>query len=125
MLPHSDTQRQMRDVVIKALWKYQYTITDPDAYFVMVTDAEQVENVLFKRLLKKRGNVGQLCLNDDVSTEDEAAVADVRRVMIKLLEGMVPEPSMFERDLTPQSKSPSKSTPKPPAKTPKHHEQKR
>jgi hypothetical protein len=104
LLPHAENQKEMRDVVIKALWKYQYTVADPDAFFVMVTDAEQVENVLFKRLLKKRGNVGQLCLNDDVSTEDESAVADVRRVMIKLLQGMVPEPSSFERDSEPQPK---------------------
>ena len=98
LLPHADSQNEMRQTAIKALYKYQYTIVDPDAFFVMVTDAEQVENVLFKRLLKKRGKVGQLCLNDDVSTEDEGAVADVRRVMIKLLSGMVPEPSSFEVD---------------------------
>jgi hypothetical protein len=62
----------------------------------MVTDAEQVENVLFKRLIKRKAKVGQLCLNDDVSTEEEGAVADVRRVMMRLLQEMLPEPSDFE-----------------------------
>lgn len=81
--------------------KYQYAIVEPDAFFVMVTDAEQVENVLMKRMLKKREKVGQLCLNDDVSTEDPQAVADVRKVMIQLLEGIVPEPSSFEKDVNP------------------------
>jgi hypothetical protein len=97
LLPLVDTQAEDRATVIKALFKYQYTVVEPDAYFVMITDAEQVENVLFKRMIKKKGNVGQLCLNDDVSTEEASAVADVRKVMIKLLETMVPEPSPFER----------------------------
>ncbi|MAD87895.1 MAG: hypothetical protein CL912_33455 [Deltaproteobacteria bacterium] len=96
LLPNKEEQAPMREVVIKALWKYQYVIVEPDAYFVMITDAEQVENVLFKRLIKKRGTVGQLCLNDDVSTEEEQAVADVRRVMMRLLEEMLPEASQFE-----------------------------
>jgi len=96
LFPHADTQAEDRKTVVKSMWKYQYTIVDPDAFFVMITDAEQVENVLLKRLLKKRGKVGQLCLNDDVSTEEESAVADVRSVMMKLLEGMVPEQSAFE-----------------------------
>jgi hypothetical protein len=96
LLPHADTQGEDRKTVIRALWKYQYTVVDPDAFFVMITDAEQVENVLLKRLLKKRGKVGQLCLNDDVSTEEETAVANVRKVMMRLLEGMVPDPSPFE-----------------------------
>lgn len=105
LLPHSETQSEARKTVIRALKKYQYTIVDPDAYFVMITDAEQVENVLLKRLLKKKGKVGQLCLNDDVSTEEETAVADVRRVMMKLLHGMVPEPSPFEIIESPEVES--------------------
>ena len=96
LLPHADTQAESRKTIVRALWKYQYTVVDPDAYFVMITDAEQVENVLLKRLLKKRGRVGQLCLNDDVSTEEEGAIADVRKVMIRLLEVIVPEQSAFE-----------------------------
>lgn len=96
LLPHRETQTEDRQTVIRALWKYQYTIVDPDAYFVMITDAEQVENVLLKRLLRKRGKVGQLCLNDDVNTEEKDKIADIQRVMRKLLEGMVPGPSPFE-----------------------------
>ena len=103
LLPHPETQMEDRKTMIKALWKYQYAIVEPDAFFVMITDAEQVENVLFKRLVKRKGKVGQLCLNDDVSTEEETAVAEVRKVMIRLLEKMVPEPSPFERISKPDS----------------------
>lgn len=100
LLPYAKTQSEAREVVIKALWKYQYTIVDPDAFFVMITDAEQVENVLFKRLIRRRGKVGQLCLNDDVSTEEETEVGNVRKVMLRLLEAMFPEPSTFEKRST-------------------------
>lgn len=96
LFPHADTQGEARKTVVRALKKYQYTIVEPDAYFVMITDAEQVENVLLKRLLKKRGKVGQLCLNDDVSSEEASVIEGVRTVMIKLLQGIVPEPSAFE-----------------------------
>lgn len=96
LLPHANSQAEGRANVVRALWKYQYTVVEPDAFFVMITDAEQVENVLLKRLLKKRGKVGQLCLNDDVSSEEPEAIAGVRDVMIRLLEGMVSQPSSFE-----------------------------
>jgi hypothetical protein len=96
LLPHADTQGEDRKTIIRALWKYQYTIVEPDAFFVMITDAEQVENVLLKRLLERRGKVGQLCLNDDVATEEESAVANVRKVMMQMLEGMLPDPSPYE-----------------------------
>jgi hypothetical protein len=103
LLPYLESHAEQRKMIIKALWKYQYAVVDPDAYFVMITDAEQIENVLFKRLIKRKGKVGQLCLNDDVSTEEESAVADVRTVMIRLLESMVPEPSAFEKIPKPKS----------------------
>lgn len=96
LLPNPGTQSSMRELVIKALWKYQYVIVEPDALFVMITDAEQVDNVLFKRLIKKKGKVGQLCLNDDVNTNEEGAVADVRKVIMRLLEEMLPNASKFE-----------------------------
>ena len=96
LMPYADTQKTMRETVVKALWKYQYTVVDPDAFFVMITDSEQVENVLLKRLIKRRGKVGQLCLNDDVNTEDEVEIAAVKKVMVKLLEGLAPDASIFE-----------------------------
>jgi hypothetical protein len=102
LLPDAKTQKKAREVVIKAIWKYQYVIMEPDAYFVMVTDSEQVDNVLFKRLIKRKGKVGQLCLNDDVSSQDSEEIAKVRNVMIRLLGGMVPQASPYERDLEKQ-----------------------
>jgi len=95
LLPHAQGQSGLRETVIKALWKYQYTVVDPDAQFVMVTDAEQVKNV-FRRLVKKKGKVGQLCLNDDVVTEDKKEIEDVRQVMMKLMGEMLPEASAYE-----------------------------
>jgi len=95
LLPHKQGQSEMRETVIKALWKYQYTIVDPEVYFVMVTDAEQVENV-FKRLVKRKVKVGQLCLNDDVSTEEESEIENVRQAMMRLMGEMLPEASEFE-----------------------------
>lgn len=99
LLPHPNTQSHQREMVIKALWKYQYTVVEPDAMFVMVTDAEQIEHKLRERLIKREETVGQLCLNDDVETDEDGPVADVRKVMQEVLQQMFPEPSIFENDL--------------------------
>ncbi|KAI9729520.1 MAG: Xanthine phosphoribosyltransferase 1 [Claussenomyces sp. TS43310] len=96
LLPHASTQAELRQVVIKALAKYQYTIVEPDALFVMVTDAPQVQHVLLKRIFEQQREVGQLCLNDDVASEDEHMVNEVRESMMEVLRGMAPEPSIFE-----------------------------
>jgi hypothetical protein len=96
ILPHPDTQPKERATVIKALHKYQYTIVEPDALFVMVTDSEQVKNVLSKRLSHGNREVGQLCLNDDVTTEDRHAISQLRKTMKDFFESMAPEKSAFE-----------------------------
>ncbi|KAL3428411.1 hypothetical protein PVAG01_01920 [Phlyctema vagabunda] len=96
LLPRKSSPAWMRELIIKALKKYQYTIIEPDALFVMVTDAEQVKNVLLKRLVKDQRQVGQLCLNDDVATGDRYAISQVRKYMIRLLRGIAPDPSQFE-----------------------------
>lgn len=96
LLPSATTRPEARTMVIKALKKYQYAIMEPDALFVMVTDAEQVENVLIKRLLRKQRELGQLCLNDDVSTEEPAAIEAVKTAIGRLFNGLLPEPSSFE-----------------------------
>ena len=96
LLPYASTQSQQREMVIKALWKYQYTIVEPDAMFVMVTDAEQIEHKLLERLIRREEKVGQLCLNDDVETDEDGPVADVRKVMQEVLQQLLPNPSIFE-----------------------------
>ncbi|KAL3420060.1 hypothetical protein PVAG01_08559 [Phlyctema vagabunda] len=96
ILPPADTKPKEREIVIKALWKYQYSITENEGFFSMVTDAEQVENVLYKRMMKKKDKVGQLCLNDDVPTEDPDEIAALRRVYTMLLGDFAPVPSPFE-----------------------------
>jgi len=96
ILPKADTQANERATVIKALLKYQYTIVEPDALFVMVTDAEQVKNVLLKSLTHGKRNVGQLCLNDDVATNDERAIEKLRKLMKEFFDDLAPEKSVFE-----------------------------
>jgi len=96
MLPNNTTHPSERDIVLKALLKYQYTVIEPDALFVMVTDAEQVESTVLNRIVKKNKPVGQLCLNDDVQLEDAQQLQDLQNVMTELYVEMFPYPSQFE-----------------------------
>jgi hypothetical protein len=97
LLPHANTQSKQREVVVKAVMRYQYTIINPDALFVMVTDAEQVDSTLVRPFVRdKKKLAGQLCLNDDVTTEDEGEIQDVMAVMTELYQGLFPEKSQFE-----------------------------
>ncbi|KAB8627267.1 hypothetical protein FH972_026100 [Carpinus fangiana] len=97
MLPLPDTQEADYEIAVKALIRYQYTIVDTDAMFMMITDAEQVESTLIKRFKKKRRMVGQMCLNDDVTTEDEGALEDVKLAITDFYESLFPKASPFER----------------------------
>lgn len=98
LLPRADTQKEQRAMVIKAVMRYRYTISNPDALFVMVTDAEQVDSTLVNRFVRnKKELAGQLCLNDDVSTSDPLELADVKQAMTELYEGLFPESSPYER----------------------------
>jgi hypothetical protein len=99
LLPHTDSQVGARATVVRALVRYQYTIVEPDALFFMVTDAEQVEHVLTKRLLYDKREVGQLCLNDDIATDEVYFVKRLREKMHFLFQGLVPEQCQFERKM--------------------------
>jgi hypothetical protein len=98
LLPHAVKKPKQREIVVKALVKYQYTIVQPDASFYMVTDAEQVEHSLLKPYLKHGKKVGQICLNDDVATNDPLELEKLRKAMSRLFEGLLPKPSSFEND---------------------------
>ena len=92
------SKKQDREVVIKALKKYQHTIVDPDAMkFVMIKDAEQAETELLERTIKQGKAYGQYCLNDDVMTEDEEQVSKVAQTMTALFEELWPEKGRWER----------------------------
>ncbi|KIW12645.1 hypothetical protein PV08_09923 [Exophiala spinifera] len=98
LLPRANTQARQRELVIKAVMRYRFTIIHPDALFVMVTDAEQVDSVLVNRYVRaKKELAGQLCLNDDVTTTDEQELADVQQAMNELYQGLFPDPSQFEK----------------------------
>ncbi|KAF2867465.1 hypothetical protein BDV95DRAFT_502751 [Massariosphaeria phaeospora] len=97
LLPHPVKKPEQRAIVVKAVMKYQYTIVNPDAMFYMVTDAEQAEHALLKPYIKHNKKVGQMCLNDDVATADVEELEKLRKVMKALFEGLLPEPSSFEK----------------------------
>lgn len=96
MLPKADTQAEQRVVVVKSLMKYQYTIVDPDAQFIMVKDPEQAQNVLLNRMLYRSKKVGQMCLNDDVLTEEEGEVQEVKQIVNKVFTTMFPDKGPHE-----------------------------
>ncbi|KXJ88842.1 hypothetical protein Micbo1qcDRAFT_213989 [Microdochium bolleyi] len=97
LLPPKKTMPAQRELILKAVKRYQYSVIQPDAHFVMITDAEQVQATLVDRYLSGvqggRREVGQLCLNDDVDSTDEAELAALQRAMTKLFKGLLPEPS--------------------------------
>ena len=96
MLPDKSTQAPQREIVVKALTKYQYTIINPDAQFFMIKDGEQARNLLLERMLYRERRAGQLCFNDDVLTEDETAVGDVKRIINEVFGTLFPVKSSFE-----------------------------
>ena len=97
LLPEK-SKPQKRELVVKAVMRYRYAIIQPDALFVMVTDAEQVDSTLVNRFVRqKKPLAGQLCLNDDVSTEDEVELRDVMSAMTELYQGLFPGKSQFEK----------------------------
>ncbi|KPI39104.1 3-O-alpha-D-mannopyranosyl-alpha-D-mannopyranose xylosylphosphotransferase [Cyphellophora attinorum] len=99
LLPQADAQADKRELVVKILMRYKYTIMEPtNQLFVMVTDADQVDSTLTRKYVREGKQVpGQMCLNDDVSTTDEAELADTRQAMAELLEGLFPVKADWEK----------------------------
>lgn len=96
LLPPKSRHRE-RETIVKALLKYQHTIIEPDAMFVMVKDAEQAETELLERTIKREKLVGQWCLNDDVMTDDAQAVAKVNRIVQTVFKTLFPTKSRWEK----------------------------
>lgn len=91
------SRRKERETVVKALFKYQHTVIEPDAMFVMVKDAEQAEVELLDRTIKRNKHVGQWCLNDDVMTDDSKVVAKVNRVIQTVFKTLFPTKGRWEK----------------------------
>ncbi|KAI5860616.1 hypothetical protein GGS23DRAFT_606865 [Durotheca rogersii] len=92
-------KRRDRDVVVRALKKYQHTVVDTDAMkFVMVRDAEQAEAELLERAVRRGRVFGQWCLNDDVMTESAEQVGRVRDVMAQVFETLWPARGRWEKE---------------------------
>lgn len=97
VLPDAQSQREHREIVVKALMRYKYTIVEPNALFMMITDADQIDSVLTDRFVKGQKEMpGQLCLNDDVNSVVEEDLQDVRDAMSEFFQGILPDKSAFE-----------------------------
>lgn len=99
LLPRANSQPSQRELVVKALMRYKYTVIDSsNSLFVMVNDADQVDSTLVRRYVQERRELpGQICLNDDVSTTDPQELNDVHQAMNEFYEGVFPEKCAFER----------------------------
>ena len=95
LLPPKHKTRE-REIIIKALKKYQHTIIDTDAMkFVMIKDSEQAETELLDRTVRRGKVYGQWCLNDDVMRESEEQ--SVRKVMNEVFETLWPVRGRWEK----------------------------
>ncbi|KAL1602170.1 hypothetical protein SLS59_004856 [Nothophoma quercina] len=72
VLPHPVKKPQQRETVAKALMRFQSHI-------------------------KHGKKSGQICLDDDVLTEDEPELKALKKVIEQLFEGLLPESSSFEK----------------------------
>ncbi|KAK5101877.1 hypothetical protein LTS08_004336 [Lithohypha guttulata] len=98
ILPDEKTQAAERELAVKALMRYKYTIVEPNGLFTMLTDAEQIDKMLVEKYVRGKTPVpGQLCLNDDVATEEESELVDIQNAMSEFYQGLFPEKSDFER----------------------------
>lgn len=97
ILPSKISQPSERQLAVKALMRYKYTIVEPNGLFTMLTDAEQIDKMLVERYIKNNTPLpGQLCLNDDVDTQEEAELQDIQFAMNEFYEGLFPRKSDFE-----------------------------
>lgn len=96
VLPHPSKKPQQRDTVVKALMRFQYTVVQPGTSFHMVTDAEQARHTPLQPYIRHGKTSGQICLDDDVVSEDVTELEALKQVMKQLFEGLQPEPNSFE-----------------------------
>ena len=97
ILPDAKANPEERDLAVKALMRYKYSIVEPNGFFTMLTDAEQIDKMLVEKFVRHRATVpGQLCLNDDVTTTDESELLDIQHAVKEFYEGLFPKKSDFE-----------------------------
>jgi hypothetical protein len=96
LLPHVNKDTEHRETVLKALKRYSYVIVEPDALFTMVIDAEQVRVRLIDRLADPDKQAGQLCLNDDVTTDNQTELMALRETISMLFNEHWSTPCQFE-----------------------------
>ena len=82
--------------MLKALRRYSFSVAEADALFVMMTDAEQIREVLERKVLEQGRQFGQITINDDVSSDDTWELSRLRDTLKGILEKMFPERSSLE-----------------------------
>lgn len=97
VLPDKGSKPFERELAVKALMRYKYTVVEPNGLFMMLTDAEQIDKMLVERYVRNKASVpGQLCLNDDITTTEADEYLDIQQAMHEFYEGLFPEKSEFE-----------------------------
>jgi hypothetical protein len=96
LLPDLATQREKCEIAVEAVMRYQYVVHEPYGLFVIVTDPKQINSTLVKRFKKREKLVDQLCLNDDVSSDDEHDLRELHEAMNVMYSELYPTPSSFE-----------------------------
>lgn len=90
---------EMRQVVLKALKKYQHVVVDgTEKYkFAKIRDGEQAEQELLKRTIKQGKTYAQWCVNDDVTaTDDEKEIERVWTALHTMFETLWPDKGRWE-----------------------------
>lgn len=100
ILPHK-SQPEKRKLAVQALMRYQYTIVNPSAWFIMLYEPQYARDMLLDYVIKQNNHASQYCLNDDVYTDDEAVVGEVKDILLEFFETLQPNPSSLERDRDP------------------------
>ena len=96
------TQATTRQMIIKALVRYQYSIIKPNYIFVMVNGTISVREGLLNRLFGDKNDyipdrsVSQICLNDDVQTKNTTELNEIQDIINIFYSRLYPIKTDFE-----------------------------
>ena len=86
-----------RGTVVNLLHRYSYTLSAVNGEFVMATSAEQAKDE-FERILA-HNKVDQICVNDDVESEDPIEVNAMSMELRSFMRKLYPAASEYEVDI--------------------------
>jgi hypothetical protein len=96
LFPSAERQSWQRVLVVKALKKYQYILNVPKVVYVSVKNAEQLDD-LSAHWFQNYRDAEALCLNDDVRTENEMEIEQIRTSFHNFLLHHFPDPGLYEK----------------------------